>query len=113
MSEPEVYNVKNVKARKQYHCYECGQPISPGMFYERVKGLWDGVWVTFRTCFPCAEARLRMGALGYWVDDDEGSCFGSLAEWLNEMWLNTAELSVGRELVLLRRRIAQPKADEA
>ena len=46
-----------VKARKEHRCVECGETISPGSQYERVTGLWDGEFATFKTCLTCRNVR--------------------------------------------------------
>jgi hypothetical protein len=49
-SRPDVGGEpKLVKARKQYWCYECGQPILGGAQYEFTSGLWDGDYAEFDT----------------------------------------------------------------
>lgn len=45
------------KARKPWTCGECGRSIEIGERYENVTGLWEGEWVTERTCLRCVEAR--------------------------------------------------------
>lgn len=46
-----------VKARKPQKCCECGGEINPGDRYEVVSGKWEGEWLSFKTCAPCAEIR--------------------------------------------------------
>ena len=54
---PEVYEERDVKARKPHACSECGREITVGETHQYIKGLWDGRWSTFRTCEHCAAAR--------------------------------------------------------
>lgn len=54
---PDIYNVKTVKARKEHHCYECGDVIPVGRRYEYVRALYDGSWSSFRTCLVCVAIR--------------------------------------------------------
>ena len=54
--EPEVYNVKIVKARKVHRCYECGDSIPVGARHEHVQALYDG-WSEYRTCLVCVTIR--------------------------------------------------------
>jgi hypothetical protein len=49
----EVYSEKKLRARKLYHCDECGEEISPGTEYVRVKALSDGRWTLAKRCVPC------------------------------------------------------------
>lgn len=44
-------------ARKQHKCCECGSTIDTGEKYERIKGLWEGEWVEFKTCMICSDIR--------------------------------------------------------
>lgn len=50
---PSVYNRTMPTAQKQHLCCECGGAIQPGEKYERVEGLWDGKFSTFKTCPDC------------------------------------------------------------
>ena len=54
---PEVYQERDVKARKPHVCSECGREIAVGEIHQYIKGLWDGSWSTVRTCQHCAAAR--------------------------------------------------------
>ena len=45
------------KALKEHRCGECREVIKPGETYERVEGVWDGKWLTFKTCSTCVEIR--------------------------------------------------------
>lgn len=40
-------------ARKQHTCDACRSTIHPGAEYQRTKGLWEGVWCTFKWCGRC------------------------------------------------------------
>lgn len=53
----EVFNSKNVRARKEYSCSECERPIPKGETHQVATMLCDGAWETFRTCLVCAEIR--------------------------------------------------------
>lgn len=69
VESPAVYCETHPVARGPHECCECGGTIDPGERYERVRGLWDGMWITYVTCEFCAqvrdnaayEARLRGG----------------------------------------------------
>lgn len=88
---PKVCTVKDVRARKQHSCCECGRTIERRETYELVKGLWDGRWETYKTCLGCtrirdhfcsdgfiytALAELVSECIGfdYTADDDEDDC---------------------------------------
>ena len=45
------------KARKEWKCAECGEPIKPGEKYEHLKGLSEGEWFEVRTCIMCERIR--------------------------------------------------------
>lgn len=48
-----VHSVARPKARKQYHCGECGCKIMPGETYRRDFMVWDGEAGTHITCSKC------------------------------------------------------------
>ena len=54
---PAIFSSKEVKARKSHVCCECGGEIKKGDYYEKVKGLWEGEWREFKTCFTCLDVR--------------------------------------------------------
>jgi len=54
-------------ARKEHRCCECGKTINPGDRYERVTGMWDGIFQTFATCEFCAKVRRDLSAAGFCV----------------------------------------------
>ena len=62
---PDVYVPRIIKARKEHTCDECGEAIRPGTLYEHVRGLWDGVWSTHRTCHPCVLIRRDFFSCGF------------------------------------------------
>ena len=53
----KVATSKIVTARKSHTCTECGEEIKAGNKYERVDGLWDDDWETFKTCWICLKIR--------------------------------------------------------
>lgn len=55
--QPEFCEEKILKAAKHHKCTECGGSIFPGERYERVSGLWDGEFSTYKTCPRCLEIR--------------------------------------------------------
>lgn len=70
-------NVVVVKAVKDHRCTECRETIPKGSKYERVKGLWDGSWSTFKTCLSCVEIRDHFAC-------EEGWEYGSVWPQLEE-----------------------------
>jgi hypothetical protein len=54
---PSFFRSHIARARKQHECYECRGPIRPGDQYEYAAGLWDGDFMTFKTCERCRDLR--------------------------------------------------------
>lgn len=54
---PSVYRSDVVRARKPYHCYECGKDIAVGEQHEYVFAVWSGDVGSPRTCLSCVEIR--------------------------------------------------------
>lgn len=48
---------RNVKAAKDYKCYECYKPITKGTVHQYASGKCEGDFWTARTCLVCAEIR--------------------------------------------------------
>ena len=55
--DSEFFREDIITARVEHYCCECGDTIQPGSKYQRIKGVWDGKWETFKTCTPCATVR--------------------------------------------------------
>ena len=72
-----VYSSSHVKARKEHKCYECRRMIAKGETYERVSGLWEGKWETYRFCDCCSEIGLSLSCGG-------GRTFGMLWEEITD-----------------------------
>jgi len=62
---PELYVSKLVKARKNWVCYECGDPIKRGSKYEVATGLYEGDFRRYRTCFTCVCVRRSLFKCGF------------------------------------------------
>jgi hypothetical protein len=73
---PKLFRRGISAARRPYVCVECDLPILVGQSHEHAKGVWDGVWDTFRTCLLCAEIRDHFACDGFvyqtlWSDLEE------------------------------------------
>jgi hypothetical protein len=71
-----VCTVRDVRARKQHWCGECGRVIEKGETYEYVRGLWEGDWSTHKTCLGCKRVRQHLCSSGW--------RYGGLAEQVAE-----------------------------
>jgi hypothetical protein len=56
-SMPTFHREREVRARKEHVCCECGEIIHPGEMYEDVIGVWDGRFETYKTCWLCYRIR--------------------------------------------------------
>ena len=71
-----VLSRKNVKAAKEYNCYECHDVIAVGQLYERISYAYDGKISAHKTCLTCVEIRNSLFCNGYrfegvWEDISE------------------------------------------
>lgn len=62
---PQLYVARLIRARKQHRCVECYRTIEPGEQYENVRGLWDSVWKTYKTCLGCYRIREHLCSSGW------------------------------------------------
>jgi len=46
--------IREVTARKEYFCIECGEVIKVGEKYQKIKGRCCDSWGTYHTCLPCS-----------------------------------------------------------
>ncbi len=53
----EVYEPRNVKARKEHRCCECGATIQVGDVYEYIFTVFDGDTEVVKTCLTCCRIR--------------------------------------------------------
>lgn len=60
---PSMYSETWHKARKEHKCCECKRTIHPGEDYQRVSGVWDGEFSTYKTCERCADLREALAAV--------------------------------------------------
>lgn len=63
--EPQVYQLRIVKARKKHICCECRETIGVGRLYEVAHELYDGHWMSWKTCLPCSRIRSDLCRCGY------------------------------------------------
>lgn len=63
---PAVFSNNFRKARYAHTCCECKRCINPRDTYEHVSGLWEGEWMSFKTCVSCSKVR---DALAAWLDE--------------------------------------------
>jgi len=54
---PSLYAETLRVAVKAHRCHECYRQISIGERYQHVKGRWDGVFSTHKTCAHCVVAQ--------------------------------------------------------
>jgi hypothetical protein len=71
-----IQTVTRPTAHKEHHCTECGEVIAIGSKYERIEGLWESSWSTYKTCLSCVEIRDHFAC--------EGWIFGQLWEDLEQ-----------------------------
>lgn len=83
MSAPDYFAVAYPRSRKQRACCECTYIIQPGEQYERIAGVWDGVWGHYVTCWTCAGQRQALYDDGNY-DPHEGIILGGLDEAMHE-----------------------------
>ena len=76
---PEIMWLTSPKARKTHICCECESEIIKGERYELIKGVWEGVFATFKTCSFCASLREK-AHYTYSLNYDEGFAFGDFWE---------------------------------
>ena len=62
---PTFYNANRVKGRAEYTCDECLCQIPKGEEHLYVSGLWEGDFLTFRTCLTCVEMAEEAGVKCY------------------------------------------------
>lgn len=80
----KVFNAAEVTARKEHRCFECELAIAIGAKYERVTGLWEDGWQTYRFCLACSEIAREFS--------ESGRSFGYLWEGMRENWAEGANL---------------------
>ncbi len=51
----DVWEERQVRARKRHRCHECGGHIEAGTNYRRIDSLYEGTWAHHRVCEPCWE----------------------------------------------------------
>lgn len=73
---PSLHREALPTARKPHRCGECRRKIQRGERYERVSGVWEGGWSTFKTCLDCRSVRDELFDCGFvyeqlWIDVEE------------------------------------------
>lgn len=76
-SHPEMFVTTNPKARKDYKCCECRCGIKKGQAYQNCAGKWDGDFLSFKTCIPCADLREKLMDM---LDYDDEMPYGALRD---------------------------------
>lgn len=51
----EVWNSKQVRARKEHACCACNGKIPAGIYYHASSALFDGSWSRYKHCIRCYE----------------------------------------------------------
>lgn len=73
------FSSKEVKAKKEHACGECGAAIQSGDMYERVVGKWDDGLDCYKTCQDCLSVRAQFFCKS-WI---YGEIWSDLQEHLN------------------------------
>lgn len=79
---PEMFQQKDVRARKQYRCESCQQDILPGSRYRLSTGLWDGEFGSIRQHMHCWEL---MELVMQDFDGPDPLCFQDVYEVARDM----------------------------
>lgn len=58
----DVWEERQVRARKSYRCSECGGQIESGSHHRRIDTLYEGSWDHHRVCEPCWDLWTRFSA---------------------------------------------------
>ena len=64
-AQPRLYRKVRRRAARTHRCCECGEAIARGELHEYVSGLWDGSFMSFRTCDGCANVRDTLSCGGF------------------------------------------------
>lgn len=75
---PDFFSERISRARKEYHCCECGKKIHKGQKYWYCMGKWEGEISSYRQHIECRDACYEIAKA------QECIPFGSLREWLSE-----------------------------
>ena len=82
LATPEFFNITSPTAIKEHKCCECLDTIFPGDRYDRVVGVWDGDFSTFKTCSSCREIADWARSNDFYIG------FGALFETLDEHFID-------------------------
>lgn len=72
---PTAYWENHPVARIEHKCCECHSPIEKGEKYQYIKGVWDGAFMTYKTCAICEKVREEA-----YFEGGMCICFGDLWE---------------------------------
>ncbi len=61
----EFFSARNVVARKNHHCCECGKAIEPGEKYEYAASKNEDGFFTAKTCLLCVQIGAEMFPCSY------------------------------------------------
>ena len=111
---PVFCSVAQPRARKSYHCDECGGPILPGEKYERVSALWyrgDDI-DTIITCERCYDLRM-------WVKNNvpclcimHGNMDEEMSSAIDDAYDRACEEVVGLKFGFLRRKLMRDRHNQ-
>jgi hypothetical protein len=76
---PSFFTERELTAKKEHKCCECGHVIKPGERYENVSGKWEE-FRTFKTCEKCADLRASLQDV---MCPSFGDMFAEYREYLN------------------------------
>ena len=86
----QFYNEEKPVARKIHIWLECRRYIQPGESYRLVRGVWEGAWHTWKSCFHC-------GVVEDWLTSQCGGfVHASVLEDVHEHFREYGTLSVGK-----------------
>ena len=119
----DLYTKTHPRARIPHCCAECRLTIITGETYERVTGLSNGRWYTYRTCHRCVAARewlnyfcggwvhtgvledLRTHTSGHDEDYLHSADLGTLVDLMTRQWVtDTGDLLTATTVASLTRQ---------
>jgi hypothetical protein len=101
---PSMYRAMRPLARKTHRCTECGAVIHPGDRYERVTGVWDGVFDHHKTCAHCLAMRDLVESRAHCFCWTHGGLRDELWEWISEEWMRAPGLAMALGRIEIERK---------